>query len=165
MNNLWGYNNKVNLAGVSVPMRIDIACGAFLKKGYIGIDKLDHGQNIVWDVTTGLPLGDSTCNDIYTSHFMEHLFGRELEYFLLEVIRVATNGAKLTVIVPHGDTLEGHFLCHFNRLTEQHFRGWVAGLEGHLSIVEIYRATDNSMDASKKNPNGMHLIGEFIINK
>jgi predicted SAM-dependent methyltransferase len=85
------------------PIRLDIACGFFQWKkddGYIGIDMRDFGQEIVWDVTKGLPLPDNSVKEFFCSHLLEHLtFSQAVELFK-EIWRVGIDISALELRVP-----------------------------------------------------------------
>jgi predicted SAM-dependent methyltransferase len=80
---------------------LDLGCGSSKKLGYIGIDKLPlQGVDIIADMETGLPfLPDDSVDEIYTSHFIEHI--DNLELFLRECHRVMKPSGILNIYVPH----------------------------------------------------------------
>ncbi len=84
------------------PVRIDVGCGTCkISDEYIGIDKVKcKGVDIVADVDNcGLPLGNETAEEIYTSHFLEHC--SNLEFVMKEFYRVLNSGGLLRIRVPH----------------------------------------------------------------
>lgn len=80
-------------------MKIDIGCAKTKKQGYIGIDKLDFGQEFILDIEEGIPFDESTVEEIYTSHTLEHI--DNLNFVLEEFKRILTPKGKLEIIVPH----------------------------------------------------------------
>jgi len=83
-------------------MKLDLGCADKKQKGFIGMDVRDHGQEIVRDVRRGIPFNDNTFDEVYTSHFMEHVpSGEELYFVMEEIYRVLKPEGKLTIRVPH----------------------------------------------------------------
>lgn len=92
---------------------LNIGCGDKLGFAQIGIDIQDFGQHILWDIRKGLPIPDDTFYSVYSSHCLEHFTMPEIEQILYEILRVCVNGATVQIIVPNGDTIQGHFPCHY----------------------------------------------------
>ena len=144
------------------PMKLDLGCGEYLKDGYRGMDWNEYGQDIKWNIKNGIPLPDNSVCDLYTSHFLEHLNWEDFYNTIAEILRVCQNGAKLTIKVPHGDTIEGHLTCHYIRITEM-----------TLKAIARNWPWDKVNDPNYKSPFELlkvwreeyHLIGEFKINK
>lgn len=126
-------------------IKLDIGCGKFKKDGFIGVDAKDFGQEIVWDICQGLPFQDETVDEVYTSHTLEHIKDESLDDLFREFHRVCKNGAKLTIRVPHADTIEAHYFCHHSFWSENKIKGMVKDSFGRLEIEEIKR-------------DGIHLI-------
>ncbi len=53
-----------------------------------------------------MPFPDSSVDEIYTRHALEHL--QNLEHILREIVRIAKPGAKVKVIVPHFSNTLGY---------------------------------------------------------
>ncbi len=136
------------------PLKIDIGCKDNTKEGFEGIDILDFGQAIIWDVTEGLPFPDSTVEEIYCSHFLEHLKVDQIQDFFCEMYRVCENEARIELKVPHSDTIESYYSCHFSRWNEARIQGITKGLK------EGYCFDINSMDKI-----GIELIATLIVRK
>jgi len=166
-NDLHIYKNRIDLTGFNVPFKIDVGCGDFPRAGYVGIDinECNPRQAICWDITKGIPLPNNWVNEIYTSHCLEHFDLIEIEYIFREFIRVAVSGCKLTILVPHGETYEGHYICHPSKLTEKDFIGWAKGYGGGVILNHVFRCSNNLDPFNSKDSNGMHLFGEFTIYK
>lgn len=72
-------------------MKVDIGCGKSKRVGYIGLDKARfEGVDIVADFERGLPLKEASCNEIYTSHTLEHL--SDPNFLMEEIHRVLVAG-------------------------------------------------------------------------
>lgn len=82
-------------------MRLDIGCGAAKKQGFHGVDLAPFPcVDTVCDVTKGLPFASGTVDEIYASHFMEHLGDQEVLPFLRECHRVLKPGGAMEILVP-----------------------------------------------------------------
>jgi predicted SAM-dependent methyltransferase len=55
------------------------------------------------NLSYGIPFGSNSIQNIYTSHFLEHLDEKETEYILTESYRCLKNGGILRIIVPSID--------------------------------------------------------------
>ena len=121
-----------------LPSRIDIGCKDNTKPGFTGIDILDFGQDITWDVLDGLPFPDSSVEEIYCSHFLEHLKVDQIQDFFCEMHRVCKDGAKIEIKVPHSNFVESYYSCHFSRWNEDRIEGIMKGLSnGYLFEFEF----------------------------
>lgn len=80
---------------------MNIGSGSNPMEGYINIDNRDLGDNMVWDVTNGIPFPDESVDKIVSSHFLEHLTDKESLQFLDEALRVLKHGSELGIVVPH----------------------------------------------------------------
>jgi len=84
-------------------VKIDIGCGKNKREGFHGIDAIKFdGVDTVMDVRKEpLPFKDGEVEEVYCSHFIEHLDGEERVAFYNELYRVMKVGAKMTLVVPH----------------------------------------------------------------
>ena len=139
----------MRLQNLNYPIKLDIGSGKFKKDGFVGFDNLDFGQEIVWDINHGIPCPDESVSEIYTSHFLEHLKSEELPNFFSEVARVCQKGALLEIRVPHADTDEAHYLCHYTLWDESKIRGIVKDSPA-LTLLDISR-------------DGIHLISKIKV--
>jgi len=83
-------------------LKIDIGCGPYKKKGFLGFDieKFDGVDKIV-DLTKGIPLKNNIVAQVYASHFFEHLYFEDFDFLIKEIHRVCKKDAKVTIRVPH----------------------------------------------------------------
>lgn len=82
---------------------IDLGCGRRKKPGAIGLDIARvPGVDVIADVTRPLPLKDSSVDEVYASHLIEHV--DDLMAFMGEVWRVCRPGALVYFRFPHGST-------------------------------------------------------------
>lgn len=93
---------KNRVPSLKFPIRLNLGCGKSWKKikpTYVGLDIVDYGQPIVWDMESGLPLPDDSCRDIFSSHVLEHL--GDLIGVMNECWRVLMKGGIFHIVVPH----------------------------------------------------------------
>jgi ubiquinone/menaquinone biosynthesis C-methylase UbiE len=84
-------------------MKLDIGCGNKKKEGFLGVDALSlQGVDFVMDVrNTPWPWADNSVDEVFCSHFVEHLSGDERITFFNELWRVLKPGATAEVITPN----------------------------------------------------------------
>jgi len=86
-------------------MKLDIGCGPNKKEGFIGIDQFQFpGVDHVFDAANEgapWPFEDGSVEEVFSSHFLEHLTARGRCYVANELFRVMKSGAKASIIVPH----------------------------------------------------------------
>lgn len=82
-------------------MKVDCGCANRKEPDHIGIDNVDYGQEIIWDVRDGIPFPDNSCDEVYTSHFLEHLTNKESIEFFKEVWRVLKPNGIFRSRLPH----------------------------------------------------------------
>jgi predicted SAM-dependent methyltransferase len=80
---------------------IESGCGSNLKKGRIGINKLDLPLvDIIANLEKCLPfLPDNSVDDIYSKSFLEHV--EKFKFLMIEIHRVLKNDWKKHLFVPH----------------------------------------------------------------
>lgn len=80
-------------------LQLDIACGKSKKPGFTGVDIWD-GADIVTDLEKfPWPFEDSSVDDVYCSHYIEHT--PDLISFANELYRIMKVGAKAEIIAPY----------------------------------------------------------------
>ena len=132
-------------------IKLDLGCGQFKRGGFIGMDRLDFGQEIIWDINHGIPLPDNSVSEIYTSHFVEHLREHEIFNFIQELKRVCKDKAVVTIICPHSKTEEAYYICHYTRWNWQRVSGICLEFK-ELNLINIKYE-------------GINLIADLVITK
>lgn len=90
------------LRAVAGPIKLDLGCGTRKQPGFVGVDAIDFvGVDEVRDLRQPWPWKDGSVDEVFSSHFVEHLTGPERVHFFNELYRVLKVGGKATVIVPH----------------------------------------------------------------
>jgi len=110
-------------------LHLDIGCGYYKPKGYIGIDNLigkptqiENAENlpdILMDLNQArIPLPDESCVEIRSSHFLEH---SNLSRIIDESHRLLKPGGEFNFTVPYANSAEGMYPGHSIFLTERWF--------------------------------------------
>lgn len=132
--------NRVQYQG-DTDLMVELGCGneQHRRVGYIHLDINDTGQDIVWDITSGLPFKDNSCAEIYASHTFEHIERPDLVTLFNECWRCLKPGGVLWVIVPAWNSDSGLIIPHYTQFSEATFR--------HLTkeMNPDYETLDDSM--------------------
>jgi len=100
-------------------MKLNLGCGTSQMEDYINLDRNDYSQEVIRDVSRGLPFDDNKFDEVYSSHFMEHIpTGEELFFVLSEIWRVCKNDGMFIFRVPHSDVPEAFFPDHLSYWNE-----------------------------------------------
>lgn len=83
--------------------KLDLGCGTRKQEGHLGIDKIAFpGVDFVCNLGVDrLPFENNVIDEIYCSHFLEHLTAEQRIYLINEAHRVLKQGGFMTIIVPH----------------------------------------------------------------
>ena len=84
-------------------IKLNLACASNIKDGYINIDLHPEdypGLPIIAANALALPFRDRSIDEIYMSHFLEHLDYMEADLGIREWRRVLKIGGKIKLIVP-----------------------------------------------------------------
>lgn len=110
-------------------LKIDVGCGDdkhnasnHALQGYIGIDFIDYGQEIVWDIEEGLPLPDNSCLNVFCSHVVEHV--EDFIGLMNEFWRVLKPEGELYIVCPHKDNDRAYLPHHIRRLDKKTFEAF-----------------------------------------
>jgi SAM-dependent methyltransferase len=83
-------------------MKLDLGCGAKKQAGFLGVDcRPFHGVDIVADLTQTWPWENGSVDEVFCSHFVEHLKPHHRIHFVNELYRVLKGGGEAVIIVPH----------------------------------------------------------------
>jgi len=103
MNKFPPYKGKIKL---------DLGCGHQQFDGFIGIDINDNGQQMIWDIRKGIPFPDNSVDEIFSSHFVEHLTDEESIELFREIYRVLKPKGKTHHRCPHQENFTAHYWGH-----------------------------------------------------
>lgn len=109
--------------------KLDLGCGYAKPPGFIGIDNLsgvqsqipneENAPDILMDLDKApLPFADNSCEEVRSSHFLEH---SQLMHILHESYRVLRPGGTFLFAVPYANSAEGMYPGHHQFLTEKWF--------------------------------------------
>jgi predicted SAM-dependent methyltransferase len=82
-------------------LKLDLGCGKRKQEGFHGVDseKFD-GVDTVQDLRLMWPWPDQSVDEVFSSHFLEHLTGSERVHFFNELYRVMKDGSQARIITP-----------------------------------------------------------------
>ena len=112
------FVRKFPMIDYGKPVRIEMGCGdnkhrhPERKEGWYGMDIVDYGQEIIWDMEENLPFPDKSVDEIYSSHTFEHI--SNLVGLMNECWRILKDEGKLYIIVPHKDNEKAYIPSHVN---------------------------------------------------
>lgn len=86
---------------ITGPLKLDLGCGKNPEPGFLGVDALKFGQDVVADLTKRWPWADGSVEEARASHFVEHLKPRQRIHFVNELYRVLQVGGKCQIVTPH----------------------------------------------------------------
>lgn len=92
-------------------MKIDIGCGGLperWKEGYAGVDVVDYsniypGKFIQANLFNEMPFDDNSIEEVYASHFIEHIPQDKVIWFFNEVYRILIPNGIFEIFVPPDD--------------------------------------------------------------
>jgi SAM-dependent methyltransferase len=85
------------------PIVVDLGCGGRKRPGAVGLDIARiEGVDVLADVTRTLPFRDSSVDEVYASHLVEHV--DDLMAFMGEVWRISKPDALVQFRFPHAST-------------------------------------------------------------
>jgi|SRR5665213_1017857 len=130
-------------------VRIDLGCGFYKPRGFIGFDNLsatatqientDNLPDVLMDLNKdALPLPDGSCSEVRSSHFLEHSI---LDHVFHQAHRVLADGGIFMFTVPYANSAEGMYPGHSIFLTEKWF-------EENLTFQRLFRIVERRFKPS-----------------
>jgi SAM-dependent methyltransferase len=109
--------------------RLDLGCGYVKPTGFIGIDNFSgeatqipnsaNMPDIIMDLNLNkLPFPNDSCEEIRSSHFLEH---SQVMHIISESHRVLRPGGLFMFAIPYANSAEGMYPGHYQFLTEKWF--------------------------------------------
>ncbi|HEY4799286.1 MAG TPA: methyltransferase domain-containing protein [Bacteroidia bacterium] len=84
----------------SVPINVDLGCGARKRSGYIGVDSANlEGVDIVCNLEQGLPFEDNIVDGVWSNFLFEHL--PNTVFLFQELYRICKNNSIIEFKVPY----------------------------------------------------------------
>jgi hypothetical protein len=84
--------------------KLDLGCGPEPREGHVGIDLNVPGMTPVDLLSFPWPWGDSTVDEVWCSHFFEHVPGKLRGQWMDELWRILVPGGVATIICPTHDS-------------------------------------------------------------
>lgn len=81
-------------------MRVNFGCGSVQPDGWVNVDRVDYGQEVLADVLDGLPFDDDTASCVVANHSLSDLDHHQLGPALKELHRILAPGGVLRILVP-----------------------------------------------------------------
>jgi predicted SAM-dependent methyltransferase len=90
------------MAAETTPLKLDLGCGPNKRPGFVGVDSRSFpGVDVVADLRQRWPWDDGSVEEVFCSHFVEHLTAPERIHFVNELYRVLRPGCAAELIVPN----------------------------------------------------------------
>lgn len=98
-------------------MKYHLCCGPQKKEGYVNVDQVDFGQEIIANIEKEWKWAKpNSADEILIKDGFEHL--QDIELFLSRAWKVLKKGGKLIIEVPHYKAPAAY------RITHKHFFSW-----------------------------------------
>ncbi|MCU0365451.1 MAG: class I SAM-dependent methyltransferase [Ignavibacteriaceae bacterium] len=79
--------------------KLNLGCGKDIKDGYINLDIVDYGGNMIHNINSfPYPFEENYFDEIYASHVLEHL--NSFHHTISEIYRILKPNGILTVYAP-----------------------------------------------------------------
>jgi predicted SAM-dependent methyltransferase len=93
-------------------LRLHLGCGKRILPGYVNID-IGTSGDMSADIRH-LPFEDTSVDEIYASHVLEHFGRHEVANVLSEWSRVLRPGGQIYIAVPNIEAVVAHYSIHKN---------------------------------------------------
>lgn len=127
------FRSKKHLKGI----KLNLGCGDKKKEGFIGIDIEDNGQDIIWNITEGLPFPDDSVEEIYSCHLLEHLDEDEIVDLFREIYRVLKPGGMFEARLPHISSPTAFYIGHKSFWNEARVEIFLRDKEGYMGNFAV----------------------------
>jgi SAM-dependent methyltransferase len=95
----------------SRPVLCNLGCGLRHHPAWINIDFHADGNDVIeWDLRRGVPLPDTSCDVVYSSHTIEHFDRQGARRFLAECRRALKPGGVLRLATPDLETIARSYI-------------------------------------------------------
>ena len=147
-------------------IKIDIGCGRFKKKGFVGVDMLPTpGVDYVVDLRKeGLPFADNSVDEVFTNHFLEHLEIEDVVKVMEDIHRVYRVGAKVEIRVPHFSGYTNFYEFHKTSFRYNSFREFIDGEEGMFRSQARFELLQKRICLGKSRYFPWNYVVEPLIN-
>jgi predicted SAM-dependent methyltransferase len=81
--------------------KADLGCGWNKKQGFCGVDiDASFNPDVCCDLTKEFPFGPDCLDEVYSSHFLEHIPADKVKVVMDSIAVSCINGAKVEIKVP-----------------------------------------------------------------
>ena len=129
------------------PYKVDLGCKENTKPGFIGLDHNDWGQDIVWDITEGLPFPDNSVEEVFMGDFLEHIAEHNLPDLWRELRRCCRNGAIIETRTPLAGKDVAYYSTHVSYWNARRFRGIAAPRANKFGWCAAKRSRHTSLQS------------------
>jgi len=82
--------------------RLNLGSGNEYRQNWVNIDVDPKWKSdILWDIEKGIPLEDSSIEEVFIKHVLEHIDPRKFSFVMSELARVCKNNAKIIIYCPY----------------------------------------------------------------
>jgi predicted SAM-dependent methyltransferase len=87
-------------------VKLNVGCGNhYAEGGWVNLDRHDlphhdHRPDLMANVLEGIPLEDNSCEQVFASHFLEHIPWASVPDVVAECWRVLAPGGRIAVVGP-----------------------------------------------------------------
>ena len=135
-------------------IKLNIGCGEQKEEGWIGLDKADYGQEVVRDMTYGLPFCDNSVAEIKADSILEHICNNDDFIFVMnECLRVLIYGGKMYVRCPHWKSRSRYkdptHCRDFDEATFSYFESpnrWKYGFDKRWKVDKVKNENDVTLE-------------------
>ena len=108
--------------------KLSLGCGKRPEKGFIGLDSVNFGWNVLWKAGEPFVELDNEVEFIKAYNFFEHIDGDTAIKVLNECWRVLKKNCELEIVVPKAGTEEDFSdPTHKSHWTKKTFESYIAG--------------------------------------
>jgi len=119
-------------------IKLDLGSADNVAKGFVGVDFKDYGQEIIWDLRKGIPFPDSSVDEIYSCHLLEHFDEDETVDLFREIYRTLKMGATFMCRVPYATAPTAYYMGHksfWNEMRVEVFDRDKSGYIGKFALL------------------------------
>jgi ubiquinone/menaquinone biosynthesis C-methylase UbiE len=89
------------LNGKAPPLKLDLGCGENKREGFLGVDLFAAADYQVDLMKFPWPFKDASTEEVFCSHFLEHVPGPLRIKWMDELYRILIPGGKATIVTPY----------------------------------------------------------------
>jgi len=131
-------------------IKLNLGCGIAKMDGFVNLDKVDVGQEILWDLEEGIPLPDDSVVEVYAKQTLEHI--HNIILVMNEIWRVCKDGVMVYITVPHSETPQAwQDPTHVRAFNEYSWGYFIKGNHTHLRDLYGIRCNFEVVKMERRN--------------